>query len=545
MKRVLMAQVGGPQASLFSDGSRIYFNEGASDAPSIVQVSALGGDTGRLPMPGLLPSLLDLSSPRSEMLVSGSVGTADAPPLWIVPLPAGQAHALNGITAWDAAWSADGRALAYVRGRELFVAGGDGSRSRRLAVLPGNGWHPRWSPDGKRIRLTVFDIPSARSSLWELHADGTGLRPLLNDWRPTDTTDSAPVGICCGTWSPDGRDFVFQVSEHGRSDIWWLPGEDGWLRSRFGAYPARPIRITAGQLSSLAPAFSPDGRKLFVIGQELRGELQRYDRRAGQFVSYLGGLSADFVDFSRDGNWLLYVTYPELTLWRSRTDGTERRQLTFPPLEATVSRWSPDEKKILTFSIGGGDGQGALLLPAAGGESRPVSPTRGEMQPSWSPDGSSIMYSDFPFFSKQPAKVSVHIQHLATNQVETLPGSEGLFAPQWSPDGKHVAALVLNGRRLMLYDFQTQTWSELAQGFGLLHWSVDSQWVYYMRYMPSPAILRVRIANRHVEEVASLKGIRLAGLLAGLEFSVTPKGEPIITRDVGTQEVYSMDWSQR
>ena len=115
-----------------------------------------------------------------------------------------------------------------------------------------------------------------------------------------------------------------------------------------------PVRVTAGQLSSLAPTFSPDGRTLYVIGQEARGDLQHFDRRVGQFVRYLGGISADFVDFSRDGQWLLYESYPENTLWRSRPDGSQTAQLSFPPPAMTVSKWSPDGQQIAVYGTGGG-----------------------------------------------------------------------------------------------------------------------------------------------------------------------------------------------
>lgn len=544
IKRVRMEQVGGPQVSLFSDGARLYFNEGSSEAPTVVQVSALGGDTGRLAIPLPLPMLLDVSVPRSEILVSGSAQPADPPSLWIVPMPAGPARPLGGISAWDAAWSADGRSLAYVRGRELFVANGDGSGSRRLTGLAGNGWHPRWSPDGKRIRFTVWDIPSSSSSLWEIQSDGSGLRPLLRGWQPREAPAHEQVDVCCGTWSPDGKDFVFQASVRGRSEIWWLPGDEGWMRRRLGVHASEPVRVTAGQLSSLSPAFSPDGRRLFVIGQELRGELQRFDRQAGEFVPYLGGLSAELVDFSRDGSRVLYVTYPDSALWSSRLDGSDAQQLTFPPMEAWNSKWSPDGERILTFLTGDGNRRGVSLISTQDGKMHAASGDGGEMQPSWSPDGSSILYSDFPFFSEQPAKVSVHIRHLDSGRVETLPGSEGLFAPQWSPDGEHAVAMK-NDQLLMLYDFHSQRWSQLGAGWGLLRWSADGRWVYCLRYGASRAVVRIRIADGHLEEVASLKGIRLAGRMAGLDFGITPQGEPIVTRDVGTQEVYSMDWEHR
>jgi len=34
----------------------------------------------------------------------------------------------------------------------------------------------------------------------------------------------------------------------------------------------------------------------------------------------------------KDGQWVAYASYPEGSLWRSKVDGTERLQLTFPPM---------------------------------------------------------------------------------------------------------------------------------------------------------------------------------------------------------------------
>lgn len=542
-KRMQMAQLGGPEAALFADGTRVYFTEGASDAPLVAEVAATGSETGRVPIPIELPSLLDVSRSRSEFLVAGSTHPADPSPLWAIPFPAGAPRRLNGITAWDGAWSPDGQLLAYVRGRQLFVARGDGTDSVLLASLPGNGWHPRWSPDGRRLRLTIFDIQRSFNSLWEISAKGEGLRPLLRGWRPPGTPIGEPIDICCGVWSPDGSDFVFQVTQRGRSDVWWLPGKDGWMRTLL-RQPAEPVRVTAGQLSSIAPAFSPDGRKLFMVGHEVRGELQKFDNRIRQFVPYMDGISADFLDFSRDGQWLLYVKYPGGTLWRSRVDGSQQSQLSFPPLLVSVPQWSPDGQRILFYALGG-DRQRAFLIPAQGGEPQPTSLAGGEMRPSWSPDGAAILYSDFPFFAEHPEKTAVHMLNLKTGGIDTLPGSDGFFAPRWSPDGKHATALGLKEQKIMLFDFATQTWSSLASGWGLVRWSADSHWVYYLRYGPQPAVMRVHVPDRRIEEVASLQGIRLSGRLAGLEFGLTPQGEPIITRAVGTQEIYSMDWRPR
>lgn len=544
LKRGKAAHVGGPDAALFADGNRIYFMEGSADAPILAQVAATGGETGRVAVPVPLPELMDFSVARSELLVGGTVDEASPMPLWAVPMPAGTAHRLGAIAAWDASWSPDGREIAYSSGREIYVAASDGGNPRLLAALPGMGWQPRWSPDGKRLRFTVFDVPTSVTSLWEVSHDGTGLHPVVPGWNGGAATEDGPMNLCCGSWTPDGRRFVFQVTAGGRSDIWSMPGKQP-IFSHFFPSLAAPVRVTSGQLSSSAPVFSPDGRQLFVIGQQLRGELEQYDRRSGEFLPWLGGISASFVDFSRDGQWIAYVAYPEATLWRSRVDGSDRLQLTFGPDIAGVPKWSPDGSKILFYGIGGGKPQRVYIVPANGGAPQPASNGAGaEMQANWSPDGASILYSDFPFFSSSSGKVAIHLLNLATQKAEVLPGSAGYFAPSWSPDGRYVAALTPSGQRITVFDFKTGAWTELATGSGLLRWSRDSQYLYYLRYGADSAVMRIRVSDRSAEEVASLKGIRQAGRLAGLDFGLTPDGAPLILRDIGTQEIYSLEWQE-
>ncbi len=103
---------------------------------------------------------------------------------------------------------------------------------------------------------------------------------------------------------------------------------------------------------------STDGKKLFVVTAQFRGELVRYDSASHQFTPYFAGISAMGVNLSRDEKWVTYVAYPEGTLWRSKVDGTERLQLTSPQLfEFVVNpRWSPDGTRIAFMAREHGDG---------------------------------------------------------------------------------------------------------------------------------------------------------------------------------------------
>ena len=124
-------------------------------------------------------------------------------------------------------------------------------------------------------------------------------------------------------------------------------------------------------MNFIRPILSPDGKRLFAVGPQNRGELMRYDRKSRQFVSYLLGLSAEGLDFSRDGEWVTYVSFPQATLWRSRLDGSQRLQLTDSSMTVSMVRWSPDGKR-LAFNAKkpGGIGRSTWFQPTAAARNR-------------------------------------------------------------------------------------------------------------------------------------------------------------------------------
>ena len=291
-----------------------------------------------------------------------------------------------------------------------------------------------------------------------------------------------------------------------------------------------------------SPFPSKDGKKLFVVGQTYRGELMRYDSKSGQFSPFLGGISAEYVDFSKDGQWVAYVSYRDGTLWRSKVDGSERLQLTYPPSYAMLPRWSPDGKKIIFFEFESNSDKPARMYEVSpwGGILRQLMPDdpRQQLDPNWSPDGSKIVYGGQ---SNDPAS-AIHVLDRATRQVTDLPGSQGLYSPRWSPDGRHMSAFSADSTKLLLFDFQTKKWTELAAGsFSWLNWSKDGQYVYVLDSRARDAVLRTRISDHKTEQVVDLKNFVTAGRYGGW-LALAPDDSPLLLRDAGTEDVYSLDW---
>jgi|SRR5215469_286381 len=286
------------------------------------------------------------------------------------------------------------------------------------------------------------------------------------------------------------------------------------------------------------------GKQIFAIGGQIRGELVRYDLNSHRLETFLSGISAEQVEISRDGKWAAYVTFPEGVLWRSRVDGTERMQLTTLPFRAGTPRWSPDGTRIAFGGVLGDEPWKIYIVSAGGGTPEvAVESKSGEQDPTWFPDGDSIVFAS-PLLGPQMRIASIDLR---TRRVTTIPGSEDLFSPRLSPDGRFIVAMSQRRQsKLMLFDLGKQKWSELFEvahgGLGWPHWSGDSQFVYVRDALDQhgPILYRIHISDRKAERVATLDVPNgLAGLAGWM--STTPDGTPLLLSDLEVEEIYALD----
>jgi serine/threonine protein kinase/Tol biopolymer transport system component len=517
-----------------TDGARLYLNEASIGA---AQMSVNGGNPAPIPrstQPGVI-GIGSISPDGSKLLGREMSGLGDAPvPLWAIPTLGGSPVRLGDIQGTGGAWSPDGQKLVYASGDSLYMANADGSGSHKLANLPGTlainanvTTAPAWSPDSQKIAVTVFDPKTQVTHLWELSADGANLHRMFPNWHEN-------TGECCGAWTPDGNYFVFES----QGQI--------WARRETGSFLYRvsrvPVELTAGAVSYAYPVPAKDGKTIFAVAGFRRGELERYNPQTKSFESFLEGISVQDLAFSKDGEWIAYVSFPDGTLWRSKLDGTEKLQLTSPPMYAMLPQWSPDGNKISFYDLQQNTPSRIYEVPTAGGAAQPLMPNQRGQQadPTWSPNGHSLAFGGIT----GAGPTVIHILEMNTHQVTTLPDSEGLFSPRWSPDGKYLVALRTDSSGLVLFDFKTQRWSTLVKGLvAYPEWSHDGRYVYFERLFTNPGVDRVAVPGGKTERVADLSKFQTTGVY-GFWFGLTPNDLPLVLKDVGSQEIVSMAWHE-
>ena len=515
------------KGGLLTDGISLYFQQREVTNVKTMQMRLAGGETSELKTFG---GLRDISRDGSELLLSVYDRGANRFDAWIQPLPSGPPRLIVKDARWPVL-SPDGRRILFVRNddRDLYQVNVDGTQVQRLATFPDFSGLAI-SPDGQRVRAFV----QPTGTIWEARADGYNPHRIFTEHKES---------VAEGNWSADGKYYFFQSSDGDRFNLWVASEGESWFRRK-----PQPRQLTFGPLEYGAPTESKDGRHLYAVGREPHGQLSVYDRHSAQFVPYLNGMSACFVDYSRDGQWVAYVSYPEGTLWRSRIDGSERRQLTVPPFAVMNPRWSPDGKRIAFMELSGGDRRSMSLkssvyvVSAEGGGPLLLvgSNEGGGHDPTWSPDGTTIAYG----MGGVEGEGGIRILDLARQKSTKVPGSEGMWSPRWSPNGKYLVALTgAFLRKVHLFSFESQEWKELSPlSVDWPSWSLDSRFVYGLIYGLDGGMVRISIPKGETEKIGSFPGLVTAFRMGGAGwFGITPDGRPLTTLDTGIEEIYAFD----
>jgi len=515
------------KTAVLSDGSALYVAEEKEGHQVISKIVPGTGESSTIATPFADVRALDVSPDHTSLLASPAHAGVRNRELWRIPLNRVASARLGELAVDDAAWSPDGEELVSVKSSEIWITSAKGANAKKLAAVKGRPFSPRFSPDGKQIRFSVSDVETNTSALWEVWRDGSNLHEMLAGW------DKAHA-VCCGVWSKDGKSYIFQATHS------WPPITTLWVLAEGGG---EPKQLTDGPMSFGSPWPAAENDKIWALGVKPTAELVKYDASRQNYEKVLSGISATDLDYSPDGKWVSYVTIPDGTLWRSRADGSERLQLTFESQRAALPRWAPDGKQIAYVSSRTGQPSQIMLIGPDGGKATPVyAENHGQIDANWSGDGQRMIYG-YVFGTPD---MSINMLDLKTHKITKIAGSDGLFSPRWSPDGRYLVALSVDFTKMMLFDFKTQKWStwftDAAGSVSYPQWSSDSKFLYFDDMVTDEeTIRRVNLGEDHAERVYALRHIdRYLGPW-GYWVGQAPDGSWMFVRDRSTQEVYSLN----
>ena len=373
--------------------------------------------------------------------------------------------------------SPDGRTVAFDLLGDIYTMPIAGGRATRITSGLAYDQQPRFSPDGRLIAFT--SDRGGGDNIWVMDADGSSPRAIT---RENFELLNAP------TWSPDGqyiaarKHFTTQRSL-GTGEIWLyhVSGTGGGV-----ALVTRPNPQHQKELGE--PIFSPDGRAIYFSRNTTPGPIfeyaqdsneqvfaiERYDMATGERRQVAGGPGGAVRPTpSPDGRWLAFV---QREGGRSRLfvkdlrSGEERK--IYDELDQDLQEtwavhgvypnmdWTPDSRTIVFWAGGrirriGVDGGGAAEIPFEVSDTRlVVDPPRPQVE-AWSdtvtsrmprfasvsPDGRQVVYEAF-------GRLWIKEMGGGSSRQLTAPDGDFQLFPAWSRDGRQIAFVSWNDRRL-------------------------------------------------------------------------------------------------
>jgi serine/threonine protein kinase/Tol biopolymer transport system component len=418
----------------------------------------------------------------------------DQEALWFIS-PAGGSPELLIEKAVRGAMSPDGRVMAFLRPDSpgsrtrlsLWLSSAPGAEPTRFPDFYVTDGELRFSPDGSRLLVWAttgigFDIFNANNGFWSVRLPAGKPIPIMRAFSGA----RVPTVF---SWLPDGRHIVM-ANDDGRT-----PGIHLWLAD-VDTGVARPLTITSG--SEGAPSVAADGTRVAFTSEATDFDLLLVPIDGSAVQTVLSSTRNELDPaWSLGGSQHAFVTdrTGRQEIWLRNQDGEQRPLVTDADFEQETAvygslAFSPDGQRLAYQRMAPATGWRIWISTLAGGS--PVrlttsAPDVYQDAPTWSPDGEWLAFvaaeGDAPADGPDAGRwslVKTRFGSGAAPRIRLASGVAPFARPQWSPDGRWIACLMMDGLTLVSADgkdakiISDTDW--IAYG-----WSIDSARVFGMR----------------------------------------------------------------
>jgi Tol biopolymer transport system component len=284
-------------------------------------------------------------------------------------------------------WSGDGTSLFFMSDRSgaenIWMTPLTGQPKQVTTFRAGRVLFPDISADGRTIvfernfGIWSLDVSSGRAAEVKIRRSGASIGPVTE--HLTFTTGFSDLAL-----SPDGRKVVFVA----RGEIFAASARDGGAASRVTRSLARESQIE----------WAPDSKRIVYMSE--RDNVQHlfmYDFPAATETQLTRAATGDDAPrFSPNGQMLAFVR-DDKSLVVMDVATQQERVVASGYISASPRNlaWSPDSKWIAYLGLSTRSFRNAYIVPAAGGESKPVTaiPNANTNTLSWSPDGTFLVFN--------------------------------------------------------------------------------------------------------------------------------------------------------
>ncbi|MAF10655.1 hypothetical protein CMK11_09400 [Candidatus Poribacteria bacterium] len=270
---------------------------------------------------------------------------------------------------------------------------------------------PSLPPSGDLLdtRVAYISERDGNQEIYAINYDGTGETNLTQD----SANDRA------ASWSPEGSQIAFESDKDGVWQIWVMDADGGGRRLL--------VDTPGAEGAAWSPyggliAFS-DGSDIYVVRADGTG-----------LITLIGGPATDRgIAWSRDGTRIAWVSDDDI--WVGNADGSDAALLVDTGIQDSGPEWSPDGQWI-AFSTITSSARDIYRVQADGAGLTNLTSSDDALcwHGSWSPDGTRIAYSRWPF-SGDTGAIDVYTMN-ATDGSDAIPlvgGATKDEGPAWSP----------------------------------------------------------------------------------------------------------------